>query len=90
MAFAIGRRGGQASRLADATMTQVSQLQINGKPALRYEVTGTAKNGTRITYLTTVIEGATEIAFLNTWTSTANFEYQKEAMGRLSQAVQGL
>jgi len=90
MAFTIARRNTQVSRLTDALMSQVSQLQVNGRTAYRYEVTGKVRSGMKITYITTVIEGAKEIAVLNTWTAAANFELQKQSMERLAQNVEGL
>jgi len=90
MAFAVSRRANQANKLTDPQQSQVSELEVNGKKALRFDVTGSLKNGLKVTYMMTLIEGATEIAILNTWTAAANFEQQKEAMGLLAQNVTGL
>lgn len=90
MEFAVTRRANQANRLTDPQQSQVLQIEIKGKKALRFEVTGALKSGLKLTYMMTVIEGATEIAILNTWTTAANFENQKGAMAQLSENVVGL
>jgi hypothetical protein len=68
MTFAVSRRAGQASALTDAQQSEVSRTAINCKTALRFEVTGSLKTGQKIayTYMTTIIEGVTEIAMLVT------------------------
>lgn len=88
-AYASTRRANQVSRLSDAQQSEISQVKVNGKTAYRFEVTGTLRSGLKIAYLMTVIDGPTEIAVLNTWTSAANYERQKEAMERLSESVIG-
>ncbi len=90
MEFANTRRANQANRLTDPQQSEVSQIQIGGRKALRFDVTGALKSGQKLTYMMTVIEGATEIGILNTWTTAANFERQKEAMGLLAENVTGL
>jgi hypothetical protein len=90
MAFAVSREGNQASRLIDPQQSQVSKIEVNGKVALRFDVAGSNKNGLKLTYMVTIIEGVTEIAILNTWTASANFEKQKEAMESLGASVTGL
>ena len=90
MAFAISRRANQANKLTDPQQSQVSELEVHGKKALRFDVTGLLKTGLKLTYMMTVIEGTTEIAVLNTWATATNFEQQKEAMGLLAENVTGL
>jgi hypothetical protein len=90
MEFAITRRANQANRLTDPQQSEVLQTQISGRNAFRFDVTGTLKSGQKITFMVTIIEGATEIASLNTWTTAANFERQKEAMGLLAENITGL
>ena len=90
MEFAKTRRANQANRLTDPQQSEVSQIQISGRNAFRFEVTGTLKSGQKITFMVTIIEGTTEIASLNTWTTAVNFERQKEAMGLLAENITGL
>lgn len=90
MAFANSRRANQASRLKEALWSEVSRVEVNGKPALRFIVTGLGRTGLKVTYMWTIIEGATEIAVLNAWTTAAAFEEQKEALSRLAENITGL
>ena len=90
MEFAKTRRANQANRLTDPRQSEILQLEIAGRKALRFDVTGALKNGEKYTYMMTVIEGSTEIAIVNTWTSAANFERQKEAIELLTENVGGL
>jgi hypothetical protein len=90
MEYATSREASQASRLADPQKSQVSQIQINGKKAFRFDVTGSVKSGQKLTYMMTIIEGETEIAVVNTWTTAANFERRQEVMSTLAQSVTGL
>jgi len=90
MAYGTSIRANQTSRLKDPQQSEVSQIEINGKKALRFDVTGLQNSGLKLKYMITVIEGATEIAILNTWTTAAGFEEQKGAMGQLAENVIGL
>lgn len=90
MAFVLARRASQVSRLLDVQQSEVSQIEIGGRKAFRFDVSGSLKTGQKFTYLMTIIEGTTEIAILNSWTTTPNFDQQREAMGRLSDSVVGL
>lgn len=90
MGFAIERRTRLAKVHTNAWQSEVSQIEINGIRALRFDVTGTLKNGKDVTYLVTVIEGATEIAILITSTDKANYERHKEEMKLLAYNVTGL
>ena len=87
--FTYTRRASQADRLIDPQLSDISEIEIGGKKALRCEVTGTLKSGQKLTYMITVIEGSTEIAIVNAFTSAANFERQKEAMSHLAENVKG-
>jgi hypothetical protein len=90
MAFANARMANQVNRLTDPKQSEISQIEINGKKVLRFTVAGALKSGMKITYLLTVIEGESEIAILNGWTSTANFENQRSAIELLAMNVTGL
>jgi hypothetical protein len=89
LAFANARRANQIGTLTEAAATNIEQLSINGRSAYRWQVTGTTKEGSRLTYLVTIIEGPTEIAALNTWTNSGNFEPQKARLSSLAELVSG-
>ena len=90
MEFALTQRASQVNRLTDPQQSEVARIEICGRMALRFEVTGALKSGRKGTYMVTIIEGGTEIAILNTFTGSVNFDRQKEAMGRLAENVTGL
>jgi hypothetical protein len=90
MEYAYTRRSNQANALTDPHLSNISQIEIGGKKALRFDVTGKVKNGVKITYMMTVINGSTEIAIVNTWTTAADYERRKEAMTLLAENVSGL
>lgn len=90
MTFAASKRAAQANSLTDVQQSPVSALEINGKRAMRFDVTGILKTGQKLSYLMTLVEGDTDIAILNTWTTAAGFEQQKEAMGRLAENIAGI
>ena len=89
MTYASSRRAGQANNLTDVQQSPVSQIQVNGKNGVRFDVTGALKSGQKLTYLVTLIEGTAEIVVLNTWTTVANFELQRDAMGKLAENITG-
>lgn len=90
MEFAKSKGAAQASQLADAQQHQISEITVNGKRAMRFDVSGTLKSGVKITYMMTMLEGTEEIAIVYTWTSTANYENQRDNMGQLAGRVAGI
>lgn len=88
--FTNTRRALQANQLTEVQQSELMKVEVNGQPALRFSVTGVGKSGIRFTYLTTVVEGRSEIALLNTWTSAANFASQRSAMELMSNQITGL
>jgi hypothetical protein len=90
MEFANTKRANQASRLVDPQQSEISQLEIQGRKAFRFDVTGTLKTGQKLTYMLTIIEGSAELALLTIWASPANFERQKESLAVLANNVVGL
>jgi hypothetical protein len=88
--FVESRRAAQVSGLTNAQASEIAELDINGRPALRYTVTGRVGNGMLVTYLTTFIAGKDQIAVVNTWTSQANFAAQTERLAHLSSLVGGM
>ncbi len=87
--FAIARMVDQASRLTDSQSSEIAKLEIQSRRAFRFEVAGTVKTGQKVTWLVTVIEGPTEIAYLSIWVSTANFERQKELLSKVANTIVG-
>ncbi len=90
VAYAETRRARVAGSLTAAVASEIAQVDIGGRHAFRFAVTGQANTGQSFTYLVTVIEGAKDIAVLNTWTFAANYEQRKDELGRLSESVVGL
>jgi ribosomal protein L32 len=92
MAYAITLRANQVGRLANATPSEIVTMEVGGRKAYRFTVAGElkSKGAMDITYQTTVIEGASEIAVVNVWTGSANFELRHEAMAQLAVNVTGL
>lgn len=91
MAFANSQELGQASRLQDAQQSAITQLEINGLPAWRYEVTGkNKKSGHAFTYLHTIFEGDQEIVIVNVWSTQLGFVQQKESLLKIVDSLTGL
>lgn len=88
-ALAVSRRGMQMSRLQDAGSSDVTNIEIGGHKAYRFEVHGRV-NDLRLTYLLTMIEGQEQLVTINTWTSTANFDVQSNLMRGLAERVTGI
>lgn len=79
----------QESSLQDGQSSQITQTTVNGRPAMRFEVTGIS-NGIKLTYMTTVIEGAQQICVVNSWTSATNFPNHRDSMNTIPQNVTGI
>lgn len=88
-AYVLSRRASLESAMTDARSSEITQLAINGRPAWNFEVTGVLKQ-VKVTYHTSIIEGATQIAVVNSWTSASNFLPQKEIIAALPSHVSGL
>jgi hypothetical protein len=83
-------RAFQASRLTDSNISDITEIQINGRRAFRYRVAGeVGKTGVKMTYMITFIEGDKEIAILNVWTASANFETNRPELEQLASDVVG-
>jgi hypothetical protein len=83
------RRIEMKPQAADAALSEVSRIEVNGHPAFRYTITGTQANGQRVTVLVTFVDGSDEIAQLNTWTLAANFDHQRSVMEQLPENIVG-
>jgi hypothetical protein len=89
MSFALTRRANQADRLKDAIFTDVVRLQVGGRNAARYNVTGTLNN-IKITYVTTFIEGRDQIVIVNAWAGATNALQQMPMLESLAATVSGI
>ena len=88
--FAKSRRAIQSDQLGEAQSSEITQLQINGRTAFRFEVVGTLKSGGKMTYMLTIIEGKDEIALLNMWASPTNLEQNRSLFEQHASMVTGL
>lgn len=89
-AYANARRAALQSHLITPSASAVQSVEVAGKPAKRYTVSGSLRNGLAVTYLVTIIEGTTQLVMLNSWTSTANYAEQKAALEQLPTLVTGI
>lgn len=90
MSYAMTKRANQEGRLADTESSEITKMNINGRPAYRYEVSGSLKTAMKLTYTTTIIEGADQIILVNAWTGAANFIQRKSEMENLAERVNGI
>jgi hypothetical protein len=76
--------------LADPVVVEdVHEVEINGHPAYRYVVKGTADNGKAVALVGTVIEGPKDIAIITATTYATNFDGRKVAMEQIAGQVVG-
>ena len=75
--------------MPDRVVSQLRSTNIAGLSAYQWETAGTV-NGKQITYLNTYILGRLEVVCISTWTLTANFQKNKQAMVRITNSVQGI
>jgi hypothetical protein len=88
-AFALTKRASQSDWLKDATSSEVTGLEVGGRNAERYKATGTYNN-VNITYLSTLIEGNSEIVFVTAWTGATNAQQQMSVLEGLADTVSGI
>lgn len=90
MAYAASRRSNQEARLLNPQSTDIVRFDINGKLALRFEVSGFVKGGMKVTYLYTIIEGDKQLAVVNAWTGALKFAQYRQHLESLAYKVSGL
>lgn len=90
MAYASSRRANQMGRLANAKGTEIVNITVNGLDALRFEVTGNVPSGLAVTYAVTIIPGKEHIVYVNTWTTTPNFDPHRDELLSLATRVTGI
>jgi hypothetical protein len=88
-AFASTKKAAQVDRLKDGTSSEVTRLEVGGRNAVRYSVTGTYKN-LKITYVTTLIEGQDLIVIVNAWAGATNAQQQMTVLESLAATVSGI
>ena len=89
-AYVVSRRANQESRVKDATHTDVTLVDVNGRAARRFEVTGTAPDGQSVRFLYTIIFGQKDVVAVNAWTPAPNFSDQKATFQGLADRVSGI
>lgn len=89
-AFHKTRCANQVNRLTAPQQSAQTSVDVGGRTVFRCVVSGGVKNGTQITYLLSVVQGEAEIATVNAWTTTANFENQRATLEALTSTVTGL
>lgn len=88
-AYTATRRAALLGIVTDAEAPNIVSIEINGRHAYRYVVTGKTAAGQKATYVGTVIEGPKDIAVMLAYTFAANYATQKDAIGELSDHVVG-
>jgi hypothetical protein len=88
-AYASTKKASQLDRLKDATSSEVTRLEVHGHHAARYSVTGTY-GATKITFVTTLIEGHDQIVIVNAWTGATNAQQQMAVLEGLADNVSGI
>lgn len=90
MAYAMARRDNQLSLVRDGMASEIGKFEISGRLALRYEVTGFAKNGMKVTYITTIIRGSKQVGFVNVWSTAPGVERNRAELESMASRVVGL
>jgi hypothetical protein len=82
----------QAKRVDDAKQSEIEHFSINGLESRRFEVDGKIKNlyGTRYTYVTTVLQGSTEVVMVNAWSPTSKYDKKKPELIHIAETIVGL
>jgi hypothetical protein len=89
-AYASTRRAREADTLKDATWSEVTRIDIGGRNAAQFSVTGTTSGNVKITYVSTFIEGHDQIVFVNAWTGATNALQQMTVLESLAGMVSGI
>jgi hypothetical protein len=89
-AFASTRRARESDALKDATWSEVTRLEIGGRNAAQFRVTGMTSSNIKITYVSTFIEGHDQIIFVNAWSGATNALQQMPMLESLAATVSGI
>jgi hypothetical protein len=87
--YALTMRASQPDRLTDATWSEVAHLEVGGRNAARYSVTG-IHNNIKLTFVTTFIEGCDQIVIVDAWTGATNAPQQMTMLESLAATVSGI
>jgi hypothetical protein len=90
MAYAVGRRAVQESLLLTPASSDIKVGEVNGRLALRFEVSGFVRGGVKVTYQYTIIQGDKQIGVVNVWTSAGTFEQRRASFESLANSLSGL
>ncbi len=90
MAYAASRRAAQESLLLNPASSDIKVGDLNGRLALRFEVSGFVKGGMKLTYHYTIIQGNKQIGLVNAWTSAGTFEQKRTSLESLANTLSGL
>lgn len=85
--YAKTRRTNQADRLIDAKSSEIEQVQINGKAAWQFEVSGKQKSGRNITYYYAIVDGGAEIVVIGFFVHTAAYPEHKAALQNIAYSI---
>ena len=80
----------QLGPLREILQSEVTRLEIGGRNAAQFRVTGTTTSNIKITYVSTFIEGRDQIVFVNAWTGATNALQQMAVLESLAAAVSGI
>lgn len=78
------------AKLKDAKSSDAQKFEIGGRPALRYEITGTVSNGLRISYLLTIVETDQRFTQVLAWSLRSQFAASKDEFARLAEGLREL
>jgi hypothetical protein len=88
-AYAQSRHAGVIATSKGGPVSELSQIEVNGRRAFRDTFVTTESNGETYIYLTTTIEGPNEIATVSAWTYPQNHDRQRGEMAHLSDEIIG-
>lgn len=89
MELSKSRRVAQLANLKDARASDIEELQINGFPAWRFEVTGTGTKGRDFSYLVTLIDTGVEIVDIHAFMLSASYGEHREELRSLASNIKG-
>jgi len=90
--FAKTNAARQISSLNNGKLQSLDQRNILGLNAWQIQATGSSKTGSNkeFTYYKTLFDAGDEIVIVNLWTSSANFDNQKDEYQRILSSIEGI
>lgn len=91
-AYAETKKAGQVSKLRDATATETTKMDVNGKTAYVNNIEGILpSSGSKFNFRQTVIDDGKEILVLSVWTTAANYDGKvKDQLDGIANRLNGL